>query len=144
MWHINNALSFTPGSCQGKTSDILFILDASSSVWPPHFRQQVKFVRHVAHVFDIGQSKSRVAVMTFASGVRLDFGLRKYGDRNGVMKGIDRIQQLFGGTRTDLALGLAAEIFQGKECFIFLKALNIWWSKRLWFAYRNPEKIERQ
>jgi hypothetical protein len=37
--------------CDGKDADIYFVLDASNSIWPEDFKQQLSFVNNVIDIF---------------------------------------------------------------------------------------------
>ncbi len=100
-------------SCGGKPADIIFLIDSSTSIWGPHFRKQIKFVRNVVEEFDV--RNTRIGVLTFGDFTRVQFDLERYSNRKNLIMAINAIFQSGGGTRTDGALMRAAEIFAAQS-----------------------------
>ena len=59
-------------------SDIVFAVDASSSVGEDDFQTTLDFVRDVASSLDIDGGNNRVAVLSFSDAVDLRFHLDDY------------------------------------------------------------------
>ena len=98
------------GLCGGKPADIVFLLDASSSIWGPNFHKQLQFVHAVVEKFDVRAEMTHVAAFTFSDFVHEEFGLFSFGDRFNTLAAIPSVRQLRGGTRTDLAMKKAREM----------------------------------
>ena len=69
-----------PG-CGGKPADVIFVLDASSSIWGPDFDKQVDFVHSVVAEFDVASSATRVGLITFSDAPEVVIALDEYNDR---------------------------------------------------------------
>ncbi|CAH1791715.1 unnamed protein product [Owenia fusiformis] len=85
-------------------SDIVFMLDSSSSIWGPDFRKQLTFVQEMIDTLDIGKDATRVGVMTFSTDPYEYFGLEKYHNADDIKDAISSIQQKSGGTNTGKAI----------------------------------------
>ena len=99
IWYV-----YLVAGCGGKPADIVFVLDASGSIWAPDFQKQLKFVEDIVGVFDISPSMTRVGVMTFSSRPRREFYLDKYETDKEVKDAIGKITQTRGTTHTAKAL----------------------------------------
>lgn len=97
-----------PAKICGIPSDLVFILDGSSSIWPTHFRKQLDFVNSVVNEFNIENdgTGTRVGVMTFSDEhkVEIQFHLNEHYKRKELNKAISRIRQPTGNTHTGLAI----------------------------------------
>lgn len=99
--------------CTNKPADIIFVLDASSSIWTPNFRKQIAFARNLSEEFDISNTQTRCGLVTFSDQVREEFSLSSYPVKSELIEsGFKSIRQLLGNTRTDLALHRMREMFQ--------------------------------
>lgn len=111
----------------GSPSDLVFVLDASSSIWGPHFRKQLDFVKDVVNNFNIYEdgSGTRIGVVVFSDveKTKVEFNLNKYYDRKALLAAIGKIRHMTGGTNTHVALKkLREEVFTkqaGKFLFLF-------------------------
>ncbi|KAK6180506.1 hypothetical protein SNE40_012649 [Patella caerulea] len=90
-------------TCGGKPTDVLFLLDSSSSIWAPDFQKQLEFVRQVVDKFDLGTNKTRVGVITFSDGVHPVIPLDSYKQSEFDAK-LMKIPYLTGGTSTSAAI----------------------------------------
>ena len=91
-------------NCGGKPADIVFALDASSSIWGPDFTNQLKFVQDLVSIFTIGKDAVRIGMMTFSDDPHDQFDLDNSTSKTHVQKLVGKVRQSLGGTRTDLAL----------------------------------------
>src|SRR6218665_18006 len=92
-----------PTGCR-KPVDVIFLLDASSSIYGPDFRKHLGFVTSVIRDLRIDPSMVRFGLTTFGDQARVEFGLRTYSSAATAMKAVSLVRQLRGNTRTDLAL----------------------------------------
>ena len=63
---------------KGNPADVVFLLDASNSIWNPDFHEQLKFVQAVVDYFPIGDENIRVAIATFSDDVWPQFPLNQW------------------------------------------------------------------
>ncbi|XP_013390757.1 cartilage matrix protein [Lingula anatina] len=92
----------------GKPSDIIFVIDASSSIWPPHFTKQLKFIQNVVDQFNVKDdgSGTRIGAVVFSNAelTRVAFDLNDHFGKAALRKAIEGIKQMGGNTYTDTAL----------------------------------------
>lgn len=66
--------------CGGKTADIMFLLDSSSSILYKDFIKELNFTKNVVKLFDIGEDKTRVGLISFRFDITpIDFILHDKG-----------------------------------------------------------------
>ena len=58
---------YTPALCGGRATDIVFVLDSSSSEGSANFHKQLDFMTNFVKKFDIGPSDVQVGLITFSS-----------------------------------------------------------------------------
>ncbi|XP_056004893.1 collagen alpha-6(VI) chain-like [Ostrea edulis] len=102
-------LCFVAGAlCANKCSkkaDIAFVIDSSSSIWPPNFDTQVHFLYDVLDAFDISPSKTQIAAVSYSDVIKPDFQFNSYKTKNDVLNAIQNIVFTKGSaTRTYEAL----------------------------------------
>ena len=95
--------------CEKKPSDILFVIDSSSSIWPPHFQDILKFTIKVLNLFDVSPNKTRIGVIIFSDDVSTVLHLDNLLNSTELKNTISNIHQLKGGTETGKALKHARE-----------------------------------
>ncbi|XP_046839112.1 sushi, von Willebrand factor type A, EGF and pentraxin domain-containing protein 1-like [Xenia sp. Carnegie-2017] len=84
--------------------DMVFVMDRSGSVGQHHFKLQKTFIKQLIEYFDISRSKTLVAILTFASNVKLEFDFNKYPNKECLRNGIENIRYTGGLTATGPAL----------------------------------------
>lgn len=88
-----------------KKADIAFVVDSSSSIWPPNFDTQVHFLYDILSPFDISPTKTQVAAVSYSNFVRPEFQFNTYKDKTGVLGATQNIIHTKGdATRTYKAL----------------------------------------
>ncbi|XP_063435027.1 collagen alpha-1(XII) chain-like isoform X1 [Mytilus trossulus] len=97
--------------CDNRPKDIVFILDASSSIWPVDFHTQLKFLQNLTKTFNIGPSDSqtRVGIVTFSNSWKVEFNLNEKMNKPDLAKAIRRVRHLTGGTNTADAINFVAD-----------------------------------
>lgn len=91
--------------CGNKPADVVFLLDSSNSIWGPHFRTQLQFVKDVVSMFQVDVNHTRIGIVTYGSRVRREFYLNEFLTKPGVLSAIDRIRQMQGyATHTHRAI----------------------------------------
>ena len=97
--------------CEQNPADIVFVLDASSSIWPPHFRLQLDFVNNVANEFMVGEDYAHIGVLTYSDYPTKHLMLGELvNDLKAMTTKIKQIPQQGGNTYTDLALKEMREV----------------------------------
>uniref|UniRef100_A0A915DKZ2 VWFA domain-containing protein n=1 Tax=Ditylenchus dipsaci TaxID=166011 RepID=A0A915DKZ2_9BILA len=87
--------------------DLLFILDGSGSVGGTTFDTQIKMLNRIIDLVDVGDHKSRIAVMQYSSYPNMEFLFNTYKDSN------QNIRPKLGTTKTGKALSKAYDMFHG-------------------------------
>lgn len=59
-------------------ADIAFLLDTSSSVYEPDFDKMKLFLADFIDLFNISDSRQRIASLTFSDDVRVNFHLNDF------------------------------------------------------------------
>uniref|UniRef100_A0A8W8HWS0 VWFA domain-containing protein n=1 Tax=Magallana gigas TaxID=29159 RepID=A0A8W8HWS0_MAGGI len=95
--------------CEKTPSDILFLIDSSSSIWPLHFRDIVQFTLKVIDLFDVSPNKTRIGVTLYSDDVKPVLHLDNQLNSKELKNTISNIHQLKGGTETGKALKHARE-----------------------------------
>ncbi|XP_076443657.1 matrilin-1-like isoform X2 [Babylonia areolata] len=91
----------------GQPSDVVFVLDTSSSIWAKDFKLHVRtFVRDVIQGLQVGPGsrQTRVAVVTFSTRFNLEFPLNRYLNKTRLLMEVMKIDTKGGNTNTHLAL----------------------------------------
>ncbi|XP_007530203.1 matrilin-3 [Erinaceus europaeus] len=97
------------GVCKSRPLDLVFILDSSRSVRPQEFSKVKTFVSRIIDTLAIGPEDTRVAVVNYASTVRVEFPLRAHLDRRSLQRAVAGLEPLSTGTMSGLALQTAME-----------------------------------
>lgn len=62
------------GQICGKSADIAFVIDSSSSIHPTNFGKQIDFVKKIVPLYNIGPTATQVSAITFSDGVVQEYG----------------------------------------------------------------------
>ncbi|KAH9489337.1 hypothetical protein Btru_051673 [Bulinus truncatus] len=90
--------------CKTKPSEVVFVLDKSSSIYILDFHKQLKFVSDVIDIFDIGVNKTRVAAVSFSTNATVEFHLDEFSTKQDIKDSIAKVNYTGGITATGLAL----------------------------------------
>ncbi|XP_069136990.1 von Willebrand factor A domain-containing protein 2-like [Argopecten irradians] len=90
--------------CGGKTADVYFLLDSSSSLSRSDHDKQLEFVKDVVTMFDIGQDKTRIGMAIFSHMYREVFNFQAYDTLAQLKYAFTKVPYLSG--RTNIALAL--------------------------------------
>ncbi|NWI26211.1 MATN3 protein, partial [Sula dactylatra] len=96
-------------ACKNRPLDLVFIIDSSRSVRREEFEKVKIFLSKMIDTLDIGERTTRVAVMNYASTVKVEFPLRTYFDKASMKEAISHIEPLSAGTMTGLAIQTAMD-----------------------------------
>ncbi|XP_037668857.1 matrilin-3 [Choloepus didactylus] len=97
------------GVCKSRPLDLVFIIDSSRSVRPPEFTKVKTFVSRIIDTLDIGEADTRVAVVNYASTVKIEFNLQTYSDKQALKQAVARVTPLSTGTMSGLAIQTAMD-----------------------------------
>lgn len=100
---------FFAGVCKSKPLDLVFIIDSSRSVRPLEFTKVKTFVSQIIDTLDIGAEDTRVAVVNYASTVKIEFHLQTHSDKQSLKRAVARITPLSTGTMSGLAIQTAMD-----------------------------------
>ncbi|XP_046297645.1 matrilin-3 [Marmota monax] len=97
------------GVCKSMPLDLVFIIDSSRSVRPLEFTKVKTFVSRIIDTLDIGAADTRVALVNYASTVKIEFQLQTYSDKQSLKQAVARITPLSTGTMSGLAIQTAMD-----------------------------------
>ncbi|XP_064616968.1 uncharacterized protein LOC135480967 [Liolophura sinensis] len=97
-------------SCSGdKPLDAVFILDSSGSVDAMDFEKAKQFVIRWIQAFHIGPAATQLAVLSYSSGVKIEFDLNTYHTSSELISHVKHIKYMGGGTDTAHAIRTAVD-----------------------------------
>ncbi|XP_041951089.1 matrilin-3a isoform X4 [Alosa sapidissima] len=99
----------TDSQCRSRPLDLVFIIDSSRSVRPMEFEKVKIFLADMVDTLDVGPDATRVAVVNYASTVKIEFLLKDHPDKVTMKQAITRIDPLAAGTMTGLAIKKAMD-----------------------------------
>ncbi|XP_056337375.1 matrilin-3a isoform X7 [Danio aesculapii] len=112
----NNALphrtlnpAATDSQCRSRPLDLVFIIDSSRSVRPGEFEKVKIFLADMVDTLDVGPDATRVAVVNYASTVKIEFLLKSHLTKDTIKQAITRIEPLAAGTMTGMAIKKAMD-----------------------------------
>lgn len=92
------------------TADIVFMMDASSSVSQNDYRTEKDFVKALAKLLNVAPGKSRASLVTYSNNPSVIFRLNGYRNSLDFEQQVDRAPLLGGSRRMDKALETAGTI----------------------------------
>jgi hypothetical protein len=72
--------------------DMVFVMDNSGSIGQSNFALEKSFVENLVEYFDIFPAKTRVAIVTYASSVKLEFNFLKNINKKCLKEAIKKIR----------------------------------------------------
>lgn len=81
-------------------ADLVFLVDGSWSVGRENFKHIRSFISSLAGAFDIGEDKTRVAVVQYSTDTRTEFPLTRYTRRGDLLQAINSLPYKGGNTMT--------------------------------------------
>ncbi|KAF7662981.1 hypothetical protein LDENG_00222290 [Lucifuga dentata] len=85
-------------------ADLVFLVDGSWSVGRENFKHIRSFISTLAGAFDIGEDKTRVAVVQYSTDTRTEFPLTRYTKRGELLQAINSLPYKGGNTMTGDAI----------------------------------------
>ncbi|XP_072512498.1 matrilin-3a isoform X1 [Salminus brasiliensis] len=95
--------------CRSRPLDLVFIIDSSRSVRPGEFEKVKVFLSDMVDTLDVGPDATRVAVVNYASTVKIEFLLKDHLRKENMKQAISLIEPLAAGTMTGLAIKKAMD-----------------------------------
>ncbi|XP_041374199.1 uncharacterized protein LOC121387240 [Gigantopelta aegis] len=86
--------------CAGSRLDLVFVLDASTSVTKPNFQLVLEFTKNFISFADIDGGSVRVGVVIYSTSVHTEFYLDRYSSKSEILEAIDSIPYTYGSTNT--------------------------------------------
>lgn len=96
---IFNLTESTSTECT-KDADLVFLIDTSRSLGLRAYQKELQFVERVLEGYEIGTNRTKVAVITFSAGSRLEFDFNRYNTKADVLQGIRNIPYTDGMSTT--------------------------------------------
>lgn len=95
----------SPGPVCNPVVDLVFMVDGSGSVPPSGWTASLNFIRNTVQTLTVGSTAARIAIVTFASAVRIDLLLSQGTSMTTVQQTLTGMIKPGGGTNTALGLG---------------------------------------
>lgn len=91
-------------------ADLVFLVDGSWSVGRENFKHIRSFISSLAGAFDIGEDKTRVAVVQYSTDTRTEFPLTHYTRRGDLLQAINTLPYKGGNTMTGKVLNIGGSL----------------------------------
>ncbi|XP_041374607.1 matrilin-2-like [Gigantopelta aegis] len=104
----------SPQECVGAKIDLVFVLDASSSITTPNFELMRKFLHDFLSIASIDNGDVRVGLVIFSTQSHIQFNLKDYNSKSGVLNAIDNVPYKKGRTNTASGLLKMRKMFRVK------------------------------
>ncbi|XP_071091876.1 uncharacterized protein [Haliotis cracherodii] len=99
----SNTMLPQPNGCLQK-ADLVFMIDSSSNVGIAQHQQLENFLKNFLIRLPVGKDKVQVGLIQYSSYPSAGFPLSMYTDRNDLLKAVDSLRYMGGGTNTADAL----------------------------------------
>ncbi|XP_014854108.1 PREDICTED: cartilage matrix protein-like [Poecilia mexicana] len=90
--------------CETAKADIVMLVDGSSSVSPGGFQHMKSFISELLQTMHIGPNSFQIGLTQFSTEPKTEWNLNTYRTKESLLKDINNIKQLHGGTMTGKAL----------------------------------------
>ena len=94
-------------SCGMASTDLIFILDSSTSVTEENFVRMLQFCKDIINSAEIDSGRVRVGAIVYSSSPEIQFNLQSFSKRSDIFDAIDEMQHMSGDTNTADAIRLA-------------------------------------
>ena len=91
---------YSVGGCGHAESDIVFILDSSTSVTAPNFAKMLDFIAHFVSAANINDGSVRIGAVLYSTDVKIQFHLNEYRTKQEIIDAIKKIPYVYGSTNT--------------------------------------------
>ncbi|CAG2253559.1 COL6A [Mytilus edulis] len=87
-------------SCAGAKIDLVIILDSSTSVGDANYKKMLTFCKDFLTNADIDSGNVKVGVLSYSTGVNVEFYLNSHSTKQDIFNAIDNIPYRYGSTNT--------------------------------------------
>ena len=101
--------------CTVASSDVIFLLDSSTSVLETNFRKVLAFVKEFLSEAYFGAAGIRVGLVTYSTNVNVQFYLNSYETKEEVFNAIDKVPYTYGSTNTASGLEKLRKVMFTRE-----------------------------
>ncbi|XP_061885754.1 collagen alpha-6(VI) chain isoform X2 [Entelurus aequoreus] len=101
--------------CKDIPGDLLFLIDSSGSIYPRDYEKMKDFMKSVIGKSNIGQNDVHVGVMQFSTVRQLEFPLNRHYTKDEMLRAIDGMRQIGGGTDTGQAIAALSQYFDAPQ-----------------------------
>ncbi|GAB1601231.1 collagen alpha-4(VI) chain-like [Argonauta hians] len=101
--------------CGVNPTDIIFMLDESTSILNEDFNLQLGFVSSFIKDSIVGVNATQIGIVTFSTNVTTRIKLNQYSQSKDLVEAVDKIQRKYGNTNTGEGLKLIREEGFSKE-----------------------------
>lgn len=108
-------LCLCPECSVSAIADLVFLVDGSWSVGRENFKHIRSFIGSLAGAFDIGEDKTRVAVVQYSTDTRTEFPLTQYTRRGDLLQAISSLPYKGGNTMTGKVV-ITKEVTKMERC----------------------------
>ncbi|XP_061676919.1 collagen alpha-6(VI) chain isoform X2 [Syngnathoides biaculeatus] len=105
----------TTDACKDVPGDLLFLIDSSGSIYPQDYEKMKDFMKSVVSKSNIGQNDVHVGVMQFSTIQQLVFPLNRHFTKDEMLRAIDGMQQIGGGTHTGEGITALSPYFDASQ-----------------------------
>ncbi|KAK5921640.1 hypothetical protein CgunFtcFv8_018989 [Champsocephalus gunnari] len=98
-------------ACRDIQGDIFFLTDSSKGIDEEEFQKMKDFMKFVISKSAIGENTVHVGVMQFSTGYNLEFPLNQYSSKVDILRAIDDMKHMNGGTSTGKAITEVSKYF---------------------------------
>ena len=91
-------LTFT--DCEDAELDLVFLLDASTSVTKPNFQLMLQFLKDFLYIAQIDSGNVRVGLVIYSTRVNVQFQMNTFSTKGEVFDAIDQTPYEYGSTNT--------------------------------------------
>lgn len=114
--NITYIFCFHVGCMDTEEADIYLLIDGSTSINIPDFKDIKEFVKEVIEMFNIGPNNVRFGVVQYSHKIEREFTLDQYQKKGDLVRAIDNVRQIYGDTYTGKALEYMQPLFtEAKE-----------------------------
>ncbi|XP_041843639.1 collagen alpha-6(VI) chain-like isoform X2 [Melanotaenia boesemani] len=97
--------------CKDIPGDLVFLIDSSGSIYSADYVKMKDFMKSVIEKSFIGKDDVHVGIMQFSTIQKLEFPLNRYFSKEEMLRSIDNMKQLGGGTLTGQAITDVSQYF---------------------------------
>ncbi|XP_055019926.1 collagen alpha-4(VI) chain-like [Boleophthalmus pectinirostris] len=97
--------------CKDVSGDLIFLVDSSGSIYPEDYEKMKTFMKSVIGKSSVGPDSVHFGVLQFSTVQKLEFPLNQMFSVDELVKAVDAMTQLGGGTHTGAAISFAEQYF---------------------------------